>query len=225
MYNKYEWEFNSKIVDVFDEHIKNSIPYYKDLQDDITRIAPYFIQSDSIIVDIGTSTGSLVNKIKSISNNRNSKFYGIDIQPEMIEKAISICDNNIEFLCMDALNFDYTNASVVTSMLSFQFMSVINRQKLINQIFEQMNNSGALFMVEKVKTEILDIHDIYNDIYYDFKMLNFTPKEILEKNGSLRGVMKPLTSKQNINMLRKAGFKKIDIFFKFNNFVGIIAIK
>ena len=81
-------------------------------------------------------------------------------------------------------------------------------------------------IVEKIKSQIVDIHDIYNDLYYDFKrQQGLTDKEIIDKNVSLRGIMKPMTMEENLTLLKEVGFKKTDIFFKYNNFVGIMAIK
>ena len=37
--------------------------------------------------------------------------------------------------------------------------------------------------------------------------------------------MKPLTLEENISNLKEVGFSKLDIFMKYNNFVGIIAVK
>ena len=67
---------------------------------------------------------------------------------------------------------------------------------------------------------------MYNDLYYDFKRdNNLTDKEVLDKNVSLRGVQKCLTVEENIQLMKNVGFKNIDIFLKYNNFVGIIALK
>lgn len=66
---------------------------------------------------------------------------------------------------------------------------------------------------------------IYNDMYYDFKRNNFNDTDILDKNVSLRGIMKPLTLEENINILKESGFSEYEVFLKYNNFVGIMAIK
>ena len=80
--------------------------------------------------------------------------------------------------------------------------------------------------VDKIKTPTLDIHDMYNDLYYDFKRENgLTDTEILDKNVSLRGVQKCLTLEENMQLMKNVGFKDMDIFLKYNNFVGVIAIK
>ena len=222
--NKYNWRFDKSIVDIFDTHIKNSIPFYDEFQKNITEMSIYFSQNNSNIVDIGTSTGNLIFKLKNKNMYRNITFNGIDIEDDMID----FCKNkyqDIFFKTCDALHYDYNNCSVITSMLSLQFMNKDDRKIFLKKIYDEMNVDGALFIVEKVKTDILDIHDIYNDIYYDFKRENLTDSEILDKNMSIRGISKPLTIEENIINLKEAGFKKIDIFQKNLNFVGIIAIK
>ena len=84
----------------------------------------------------------------------------------------------------------------------------------------------SFIFVDKIKTPVLDIHDMYNDLYYDFKRENgLTDTEIIDKNVSLRGVQKCLTVEENLQLMWNVGFRKTDIFLKYNNFVGIIAIK
>jgi tRNA (cmo5U34)-methyltransferase len=42
---------------------------------------------------------------------------------------------------------------------------------------------------------------------------------------SLEGVLVPVTSDWNIDLLKQAGFRQIDVFWKWMNFVGYIAFK
>ena len=108
---------------------------------------------------------------------------------------------------------------------TLQFINIKDRKRILNKIYNQLNDGGALFVVEKVRTDIPLIHDIYNDLYYDFKRENLVDKEILDKNQSLRGVMKPITVEDNLSLIKEAGFSKVDIFSKYLNFTGFIAIK
>ena len=224
MYDKYNWRFNDEVVKVFDEHVKKSVPLYQLFHKDILDMSVYFVQNNTNVIDIGTSTGVLLKGLYDINKSRNAKYIGIDIEESMINE----CNNrykDIEFKVCDALDYDYSNSSVITAMLSFQFIPKKERVKILSKIYNGLNEDGAFFMVEKIKNNIPDIHDIYNDIYYDFKRENIKDEEILDKNISLRGIMKPLTLEENINNLKEVGFNKIDIFMKYNNFVGIIAIK
>lgn len=224
MYEKFNWEFNNEVTKIFDDHVRKSVPWYDEFHKNIANISVYYSQTNSNIIDIGTSTGTLINIIREYNLNRKINYIGIDIQECMILECKRKYEG-INFISEDALFYEYTNSSIITCMLSLQFLNKIDRIKLLNKIYDGLNNEGALFIVEKIKTNIVDIHDIYNDIYYDFKRNSLSDTEILDKNCSLRGVMKPLTLEENLNILKDIGFKKVDIFMKYNNFVGIVAIK
>ena len=224
MYNKYNWRFDKEMVNNFDDHVKKSVPLYEEFHKDIINMSVYFSQKNTKIIDIGTSTGVLLNDLYNINKHRNIECIGIDIEKDMIEECNNRY-NNLKFEVCDALDFDYTNSSIITSVLTLQFINKKERKEIIKKIYNEMNEDGALFIVEKIKNNIPDIHDIYNDIYYDFKRDNLTDEDVLDKNVSLRGVMKPLTLQDNIQILNNAGFNKIDVFMKYNNFVGLLAIK
>lgn len=224
MYSPYNWKFNKEVVSIFDEHINKSVPLYKMFHQDIVDMSVYFAQKNSQIIDIGSSTGVLISDLYKINKDRNVSCIGIDVEKDMIAEAQNRY-KDIHFRCVDALEFDYTDSSVVSIVLTLQFLNKRDRELLLKKIYKEMNYGGAVFIVEKIRTTNLEIHDIYNDIYYDFKRKNFSDTEILEKNISLRGIMKPLSLEDNIDIIKKAGFSKYDIFLKYNNFVGILAIK
>lgn len=224
MYKPYDWRFNKDTVKVFDEHIENSVPLYKEFHKNIVNMSVYFAQRDTKIVDIGSSTGVLTYDLFKINQSRNITVIGLDIEKDMIAES-SVRYPDINFKNINALDFDYTNSSVITIVLTLQFLSKSDRKLLLQKIYNEMNVGGAIFIVEKVRTSNLEIHDIYNDMYYDFKRNNFNDTDILDKNISLRGIMKPLTLDENLNILKEVGFSEYEIFLKYNNFVGIMAIK
>lgn len=224
-----DWSFSGDIVKDFDSHIEKSVLNYKTFRNIIRDISVYFSRKNTQIVDIGCSTGTFLKDIyiKNICLNSKTgiEYVGLDIEEDMIEVSSNRYKGlGIKFKKIDALEYCYKNASVITSILTLQFMD--NREELLKRIYREMNDGGALFIVEKIKTPVIDIHDIYNDLYYDFKRTSgITDSEIINKNVSLRGIMHPLTLDENIEHLKLAGFTKIDVFMKIRNFVGIIAIK
>lgn len=222
-YTENAWTFAGENTTGFDNHVRQSVPLYDKFQEEITKMSCYFIQDYTKVIDVGTSTGNMIHSIKE-SNKRNADFIGIDIEYDMISECKKRYEN-IEFRCINAINFNFTNASLVTSMLALQFMSLEERKILLKKIFNQLNEGGALFVVEKVRTPFPFIHDMYNDLYYDFKLKSFSPEEVLLKNQSLRGVMNPLTVQEDIKLFKEAGFTKIDIFLKIENFVGFVIVK
>lgn len=224
-YKDYGWSFDEEeVVNEFDKHVRQSVPLYNTFHEMVKNISRYAIQSDSKVVDVGCSTGHLLKDLQETNNKSNVEFIGLDTSTQMIE----FCNRNSKarFINTNAIDFDFTNSSFVTSVLCLQFCTKEHRKLIVESIYKGLKEDGMFIIVEKIKSQIVDIHDMYNDLYYDFKrQQGLTDKEIIDKNVSLRGIMKPMTMEENLTLLKEVGFKKTDIFFKYNNFVGIMAIK
>lgn len=219
------WKFDDTVVPVFDEHVRQSVPMYDEIHSLIGDIAGWFLNDDTNVYDVGTSTGKVIKTIHSKYNKRVN-FIGIDSSEEMCKK---VTDENInaEILNVDVTdNFKFENASLITSVLTIQFIQESKRQELINKIYKGLNKGAAFIMVEKVVGSNARFNEIWTDLYHELKIKNgLSEKHVFDKARAIRGVMKPYTVNENIEMLEIAGFKDIYIFFKWNNFVGFVAIK
>ena len=79
---------------------------------------------------------------------------------------------------------------------------------------------------EKIRSRNSQMQDMVNDIYREWKIdQGFTAKEVILKSKSLKGVLDPNTSNDNLQMLKKVGFKKIEVISQYLNFQTILAIK
>ena len=225
-----KWTFKDKeVADKFDSHVVQSVPFYNVFHDMIVTFSRYFIMDGTNAIDLGTSTGHLLHKIQQANLCKDSKFYGIDYSEEMIDKAKQFYPE-LNFLNSDLTkegSLDgYGKVTFVSSMLCLQFINPNYRDFILHNIYSNMENGGAFVIVEKIKSTNVDLHDIYNNKYWEFKRESgISDKEIVDKNFSLQGQMFPLTMESNIEHLKKAGFKTVEVFMKYNNFVGIIAIK
>ena len=69
------------------------------------------------------------------------------------------------------------------------------------------------------------IQEVFTFSNYTNKKKIFTAKEILDKEYDLRKIMNSLNAHQNIELLKKAGFKNIEPFFQSLNFKGYLCRK
>jgi tRNA (cmo5U34)-methyltransferase len=89
-----------------------------------------------------------------------------------------------------------------------------------------MNNNGCLILTEKVLGEDSLFNRLFIKYYYDMKRRNhYSDMEISQKREALENVLIPYKLEENIALLTKCGFKSVDVFFKWYNFCGIIAVK
>ncbi|MFC1608433.1 carboxy-S-adenosyl-L-methionine synthase CmoA [Candidatus Latescibacterota bacterium] len=226
-----DFKFNSDVAGVFNDMVSRSVPFYHEIQRMMSEITVDFATMDSSIYDLGCATGTtLVNLDKVI--DPAITFVGIDNSPDMLEK----CRNNFKDIGMtrpfrlelgdldQALKLD--NASVVIMCLTLQFVRPIYREKLVADIFSQLNDFGCLILVEKVLGEDSIFNRLFIKYYYDMKRRNnYSEMEISQKREALENVLIPYKLLENRELLMRSGFRYVDTFFKWYNFSGMVAVK
>ena len=134
-------------------------------------------------------------------------------------------DNRIKFFLKDISKLKLKKNDLVLSLFTMQFITPDKRQKIFDNIYKSLNWGGALVLCEKIRGNDARFQDILNFLYFDFKSKVFPPKEILNKESSLRGIMEPFTIQSNIDYLKRAGFKDIMPIYQYLCFKGFLAIK
>lgn len=223
------WEFNEEVSEVFSDMLSRSIPDYDNMRDLMFRMAKNFVTPYSNVLDIGCSTGLSAKGLIECKEAEKTDFMLIDISEPMIRKCRELYEDRKN---VDVLQWDITEGcpvcrcSVIISCLTLQFVPIEYRQKIISSIYDSLNKGGALFLVEKVIGNSHTIDKVMVDEYYEIKRENsYTEEQISAKRKALAGSLVPLTIKMNESLLEVAGFRKIDTFWRYLNFCGIIAVK
>lgn len=139
-----KWEFNGEVAACFANMLERSIPDYRSMRALTYKLGERFIQPETLIVDVGCSTG--------------------------------------------------------------------------------LTDGGALIFVEKILSENMD--DLMVDLYYEMKRENgYSEEQIMSKRRSLENVLSPLKADWSVDMMRTAGFRQVDMFWRCLNFCGWIAVK
>jgi len=216
--------FSFDTINDFDRHIHQSIPNYDILFQSIVRLADYFKDDKKIIYDVGCSTGNLLRYFKR-ANNYTGKMVGLDISRNLLPTNTREYDN-IDFVEHN-LNTPYifNNACLIFSIFTLQFLSKDARQGMLNSIYDGLNKGGALIIAEKCYLDSGMFQDMFTSTYYDYKKESFTEKEIFDKERQLRTMLKPYTEDENYEMMRNAGFTKIEKFYQYFQFGAFIAVK
>ena len=223
--NKNTWTFKSKsVAENFDEHVQKSVPFYEHSHKLAVGISEFFLKDNSICCDLGCSTGSLLNKIRKQNKDKKIKYYGYDSSSNMIKLAKR--NKNIIFKKSDLNKLKLPQSDFILSLFTIQFIEPKNRQKLFDKIFNSLNWGGAFFMVEKVRGPDARFQDILNQVYIEFKLTQgFSETQIINKSKSLKGILEPFSTKGNLDLLKRAGFKDVLTVFKYACFEGFLAIK
>ena len=219
----------------FDEHIENSIRGYGHLLEDIVSLSRYFVENDTNVYDLGCSTGKMTQRLIEANYDHctDASWYGIEIadgfQEDLVkrEDAIHKFDPNawVYFEHEDIRDTEIHNASLVTSIFTLQFMPKRDRKKVIENIYHGLNCGGAFIFSEKTICENANFQDMLTFNYYDYKRKSFDTEDIMNKERTLRHMMKPNTWNELTDMIYNAGFKDVQPFWRNHMFVGAIAVK
>ncbi|HXH99019.1 MAG TPA: carboxy-S-adenosyl-L-methionine synthase CmoA [Sphingobacteriaceae bacterium] len=226
-----DFKFGTKVANVFDDMVGRSVPYYGEIQRMIAELASDHVKPDTVVYDLGCSTGTTMIGMNTMVDNDIS-FIGIDDSEDMLKKCnVKLREagftRKYELKTADLQEgLEIKNASVVVLCLTLQFIRPIAREKLLKNIFDGLVPGGVLLLAEKILAEDSIFNRDFIKYYYNYKRRNhYSDLEISQKREALENVLIPYKLNENNHMLREAGFGHCETFFKWYNFAGIIAIK
>lgn len=209
--------FNFDTVKDFDNHISNSIAGYDLLHSLIINISSFFIKNNTIPVDLGCTSGKLIN---AIENKYKCKCIGYDITDAQFIKGLDLRKKDIS-----SPDFLIPETNLIFSVFTLQFIDYNKRLDILKKVYNSLYTNGAFIFCEKEICNNGIIQEVFTFSNYQNKRKSFTPEDILNKEYDLRKIMNSLESSQNIELLKKAGFKTIEPFFQSLNFKGYLCKK
>jgi tRNA (cmo5U34)-methyltransferase len=226
-----DFSFGANVASVFDDMLDRSVPFYQEIQRMISEMAADFAVSGTSIYDLGCSTGNTLLNLEKVTP-KGVKFIGIDYSQEMLTRCSQKLvargfQHPYELICGD-LNqgVNIHNASVVMMVLTLQFVRPLYRDTLVKTILQGLAENGCLILVEKILGEDSVFNRLFIKYYYEMKKKHgYTEMEIAKKREALENVLVPYKLMENREMILRAGFRYCDVFFKWYNFCGMIAVK
>lgn len=215
-------------ADIFDAHIRASIPGFQQLVDYTVDRSLTYVQRGTTVVDIGCSTGRTLAAIRRVNQaaRPDVHYLGIDVEPRFRP-----CWNRYEFINLrfevgDVLTREFSNVSLACCVMTMQFLPPRQKSPILKRIRDSMVEGGALLIAEKTLAETPRQERDAMAAYLDYKRRQgFTADEILDKQRSLRGQMTTMTEVELRAMLRSAGFRDVEPYWRGHMFAAFVALK
>jgi len=225
------WKFDEAVTDVFDNMLERSIPQYSVMRDACLALARRFRRPHTDIVDLGCSRGAaMADLIREFG--AHNRFIGVEVSQPMLAAVRERFHCYIDAGVVDIRDLDLRHgypparASVTLAILTIQFTPIEYRQRIMADIYRATVPGGALIMVEKVLGNSAEIDAAMVETYLDMKRANgYTEEQIERKRLALEGVLVPVTAAWNEELLRTAGWRHVDCFWRWQNFAGWVAVR
>lgn len=221
------WNFNDKELAItFDTYVRDHVHYYNDIVFQTLSIAKNFINSSelSTVLDYGCGSGEMLSLLRS--RYPNIHLIGVDNSEEMLKAAGNTITVDKITTLKDNMNYVHERLDFVVMNLVLQFNPYASRFGTLESIVERCKPGAGVLITEKVKSEYVNNSEIHRKILHKFKLdAGVRAQEILEKDESISGVLRPLTIKDNIKLMRSAGLTNVEVMFKFGEFTMFLGTK
>ena len=190
------WTFDTpEIANTFDAHVREQLPWYDMVTDAVVYIARNYLPEYGVVVDIGASTGNMVDKLMLLIFVRMADVVAI-------EKSISMCDvlkNKYKKSdCVVVENSDVTRgdlpkADVYILFLTMMFIPIEKRKALMDSMRANCKKGGVIVVVDKVYDHGGYFATVLKRLTMQFKLQQGAkPEDVLNKEMSLAGVQVPI---------------------------------
>lgn len=212
------WEFTPEVVREFDEHVRQSVPFYDAIQDIVAELSDWLAPAGSLVVDLGCATGESLRRIAERHPDRDLAFTGYDTSPHMLAAAamkvptLATFENDIRNgLC-------HQDAALTLALFTLQFIPPEARQHVLRQaLVASRQGTAAILVAEKVRVPDSRWFEIGAELSWDWKADHGIPSEsIRSKARALRGVLRPLTEDDNLDLLEAAGWQQPTCLFRWH---------
>lgn len=190
------WTFETKeIAETFDSHVREQLPWYDMVTDAVRYIIRNYLPEHGTVVDIGASTGNLIDKILPLVTERNGDVIAVEKSKDMIAVL------NKKFLGRpsvwihheDIVNADMHKGEVYVMFLTMMFIPVEYRKTVIDAMRANCTKGGVIIVVDKVCDHGGYFSTVLKRLTMQFKLQQGAKAEdVLTKEMSLAGIQIPI---------------------------------
>lgn len=212
-------------ADLYDRQRRLIIPCLDDLYTIMAEQAHSNVARPKIL-DLGAGTGLLTLHI--LNRYNNAEFTLVDISNEMLKiaKERFAGRSNFKYITDDYIKYDFKDKyDIICSSLSIHHLKHQDKKFLYQKIYEMLNKDGIFLNADQVLAPTKANEEEYQRNWYekiDDKYLEKKEKELIFERMKLDN---PATLENNLKWLKKAGFKDVDVFYKYYNFVVLYGKK
>lgn len=150
-------------------------------------------------------------------------MIGVDIDPAMVAEASR---RGVTVQGSDVRKVDLEAAQLVIAAHTLQFIPVGDRLAVLRRIWHALDPGGALLLFEKVLAPSAHLQHLADAVLAGEKLRRgLTATEVLWKAQALAGVLTPLSSAENLDLLGSAGFAEVAVVHRHLTFEAVLAVR
>ena len=205
----------------FDEIILKLIPYYNEMVSALINSIPFNKKESFKVMDLGCGTGTITKLLKD--KFPNAKVTCLDLAENMIQMAKLKLNkyDNINYLTGDFYHFNFNEKYdlIVSSLALHHLLTDDDKKNFYKKIYDSLNENGAFLNADDVLASNNHLQDLYIEKWKEYMNRNVSIEDIENKwIPASEAEDHPSKLVDQLDWLRKIGFKNVDVIWKYYKF-------
>jgi len=212
----------------YDLGILKTIPFYNVIHSEIINLVKVYNGKPDKWLDTGCGTGTfIVNAQKTFMD---TKFFLCDPSIEMLNIALNKCINNtksIGFLDTISIDKKWNNQfDIVTAIQCLHYLDKKGRADSLARCFDILKNDGMFVTFENTRPLTQKGERLYKDYWKQFQIQAGKEEKKAESHIQRFDVEYfPISVIDHIELLKKTGFRTVELFWYSYMQSGYVCIK
>ena len=218
MDNRVKDHFENEAVE-YDETIIKLIPYYKEMVHAIVSTIPFKSDSEIEIIDLGCGTATISQAVGQVFPK--AKLTLVDVAENMLQMAQQKLGVDKTYINADfnEFNFEKEYDVIVSSLALHHLETDLEKQVFYTKIYNALKEGGIFINGDVVKAQTQKLQEIFTSEWVKYMNRSIDMKEIEDKwLPNYYAEDRPIALMNHLEMLDKAGFKNIDVIWKYYGF-------
>ena len=209
----------------YDKDRKAIIPHFDTYYGTLVQLSDSEI-SNPRILDLGAGTGLLTQLLWE--KHPKARFQLVDMAEEMLNIAKNRFSGqeNFEYINEDYLKYDFDGLfDMIVSSLSIHHLNHSDIKSLYQKAYDHLKPDGIFLNADEVIGPGSYSEEMYQKNWMeviDQAGLEESDKKVILERMNFDN---PATLEDNIKWLQEAGFKDVDVYYKYYNFVVLYGRK
>ena len=211
--------FNTEAA-VFDAGILKSVPHYRQMIQVIIEMLPYPRNKKVLLMDIGTGTGNIAYNLKTAFPN--SHLVCLDLAPNMLKVAREKLSKfkHVEYVKADASKyiFDRKYDAIVSSLTLHHLETDADKHAFHVKAFKALKKGGFFINADIITAPDKQMQEVNLTKWKEFILSSSSAEFVEDRYRKYLAEDRPAIILNELDSLRRCGFRFVDVFWKYYNF-------
>ncbi len=204
---------------LFDKNLVRFAPVYDESIEALVSVLPFSKGAKIRVIDLGCGTGNIARAV--LEKYPRASVLCFDLSEKMIELARAKLKNykNVEYRIGDIRDFRFpAKLDAVISSLVLHHVQGEGKLRLFRRIYNSLAKGGVFYNADIIQGSSRKLQDVYREKWINFMRKQCTPAEIRRTLKNHRREDRPAVLMKELAELSRAGFRELDVVYKWYGF-------